>query len=133
MQPHELTADRICPHCGKVVSRGVQNLCNHCGLLVPEPVKRGRSRRPVARVASISAVLWVGVGLSLGYVAARLGAPAASGFLALLTGPVVFAVVGRRYALHGSGEWVRAAVALIVIMFVVVGVSTCGYAMLLYG
>jgi hypothetical protein len=68
----------------------------------------GRRRSPWVRTGLVAAILWVGLGLAVAFLSARAGAPTASGWLALLTGPVVLFIVGQRARVRGRGDWALA-------------------------
>jgi hypothetical protein len=65
-------------------------------------------RSPWVRTGFIAAVLWAAIGMVVAFLSAQTGAPTASGWLALLTGPVVLFIIGRRARIHGRGDWIRA-------------------------
>lgn len=65
-------------------------------------------RSPWVRTGLVAAILWVVIGLVVAFVSARVGAPTASGWLALFTGPVVLFIVGQRARVRGRGDWVLA-------------------------
>ena len=83
-------------------------------IVVPESTNVGwsppkeRGRPPWVRVGWASAALWVVVGLALAFLSDRAGQPTASGWLALLSGPAAFLIVGRLDKLRGRGNWIRA-------------------------
>jgi hypothetical protein len=81
----------------------------------------------------VSTVLGFVMGAALAFVSARLGAPTASGSVALLTFVLVFVLVGRRAGLREPGSWVRAGLLTIVLSCLVLWVGIAGYAMWLYG
>lgn len=68
----------------------------------------GRQRSRWVRTGLVSAALWAAIGGTVAFLSARAGAPMASGWLALLTGPVVLFVVGHRARVHGRGDWILA-------------------------
>jgi hypothetical protein len=70
--------------------------------------RRTEPRRAWLRVGSISAVLWIVLGLPIAYLSDRLGAPTWAGPLGLLSGPVILRIVGRRQGLHDSWAWTQA-------------------------
>lgn len=88
-------------------------------------------RRAWIQVGLISAVLWVVIGLVVGYVSTQLGTPTLSGWLALLTGPVVLRIVGRREHLDGSWAWTQAG--LFQLGVVILAVSVALYAAVVGG
>jgi hypothetical protein len=79
-------------------------------------------------------VLGLLIGSAVAFVTARVGAPTASGgALAWLAFAVVFVLVGRRAALHGWGNWVRAASLTIVMSVLVPGIAIFCYTIWTYG
>jgi hypothetical protein len=72
----------------------------------PAPAARRDSRW--VRTGLVAAVLWAAIGITVAFLSARAGAPTASGWLALLTGPVVLFVVGQRARVRGRGDWIAA-------------------------
>jgi hypothetical protein len=95
--------------------------------------EKRRRRGRIVRIALISAVLWVLLGLGLAFVSARLGYPTLSGYLAVLSGLLAVLIVGRRLGLKGSGDWIRAILLTVGIMWLVVGFASCAAAILIYG
>lgn len=92
---------------------------------VIEPV--GRDRSNWGRVALVSTLLSALVYLILTFAYAQSGHPTGSGYAAVWvsafwTWVVVFAIVGRRYKLRGRGNWIRAAVLPVAIIFIYGGV-----------
>jgi len=77
----------------------------------------------------VSATLWALIGFVAAFLSARAGAPTTSGWLALLTGPIVLLVVGRRGQLHGRGDWIRAG-SLELGTVVVLGIAAIFFATL---
>jgi hypothetical protein len=71
-----------------------------------EPTGRQRSRW--VRTGLVAAALWAAIGATVAFLSARAGAPTASGWLALLTGPVALLVVGQRARVRGRGDWILA-------------------------
>lgn len=82
----------------------------------------GRKRAWI-KVGLISAVLWVVIGLVVGYVSTHLGAPTLAGWLALLTGPVVLRIVGTREHLRGSWGWTQAGLFQLGVVILAVSVA----------
>ena len=81
----------------------------------------------------LTAVLWVVIGVALAWVSAQAGMPTASGWLALLSGPIALVVVGRRSQLRGLGDWVMATVIAIVAVMAVGGAGIFIWTILAYG
>jgi hypothetical protein len=65
-------------------------------------------RRAWLRVGSVSAVVWIVLGLAVAYLSDRLGAGAWSAPLALIAGPIILRVVGQRMGLRDSWAWTQA-------------------------
>jgi hypothetical protein len=84
-------------------------------------------------VGLATAVLWAVVGIALAFVFSHIGRPTLSGWAALLTGPVTLLNVGRRSKLHCRGNWTRAAVLAIGLIWIVGLVAIFVWAMAAYG
>jgi hypothetical protein len=74
---------------------------------------------PVLRVGLIAAGSWAVIGVVAAWLGAQIGSPTASGWLALLSGPLALFIAGRLNGLHGVGAWVRAGVIALVAVTVV--------------
>lgn len=89
---------------------------------LPEDRPTGR-RRAWLRVGLVSAALWIVIGLAVAYVGTRLGARTLAGWLALLTGPVVLRIIGRRQPLQDSWAWTQAGLLQLGVVILVVSVA----------
>jgi hypothetical protein len=85
------------------------------------------------RVGFATALLWALVGIALAFLLAQIGRPTLSGWAALLTGPVTLLTVGRRTKLHGRGNWTRATVLAIGLIWIVGSAAIFFWAMAAYG
>ena len=85
----------------------------------PPPDAHPRPR--AIRAGIIAAVLWCAIGVIAAWLSAQAGAPTASGWIALLSGPVALVLVGRRYDIHRLSDWTGAG---IVAVLVVVGIGS---------
>ncbi len=73
--------------------------------------------RPRAiRAGIIAAVLWVVIGLAAAWLGAQAGAPTASGWIALLSGPVALVAVGRRNGIRRWSDWTGAGVVAVLVV-----------------
>ncbi len=88
-------------------------------------------RRVWLRVGLISAALWVVIGLAIAYVSSLPGVPTVTGWLPVLTGPVVLRFVGRRQQLHDSWAWTQAGLLQLGVVILVISVTV--YAAVLGG
>lgn len=64
-----------------------------------------------------TAVLWVAIGLGVAWLSAQAGAPTASGWLALLSGPVALLIAGRIFNIRGPRDWIGVGAVGIVAVF----------------
>jgi hypothetical protein len=85
------------------------------------------------RAGLVAALLWIGLGLALAYAAARVGIPGASGWLAVVAGPVAIAIAGQRARLIATGDWVRAGALAVLIVTFSLMMFSCSSAMMKYG
>ena len=90
--------------------------------VTPAWVAPPASDRLWVRAGFVASLLWVVAGVGLAYVSAQAGKPTASGWLALLAGPVMLAIVGRRFRLRGWRDWLKAGLIAISAIVVVGGV-----------
>ncbi len=78
--------------------------------------------RPRAiRAGIIAAVLWCAIGLTAAWLSAQAGAPTASGWIALLSGPVALVLAGRFNDIRRLSDWTGAGV---VALLVVAGIGS---------
>ncbi|HEY8637096.1 MAG TPA: hypothetical protein VIL81_07505 [Candidatus Limnocylindrales bacterium] len=88
-------------------------------------------RRAWLRVGLISAVLWIVIGLAVAFVTSHLPGQTVTGWLPVLTGPVILRIVGRRQGLHDSWSWTQAGLLQLGVVILVISVAI--YAVVLGG
>ncbi len=72
-----------------------------------DPQMRGSQ---AMRVGFVAGVLWAVVGVTAAWLIAEAGLPGLATAVGVVTGLIALVVVERRYALHGVGQWVGAAI-----------------------
>ena len=85
------------------------------------------------RVGAASAVVWAVIGLALAWLAAQIGFPSTSGWLAIASAALALPLVGRYYRVREPGDWFVAALAMVVVGFLMFGVAAMILAMAAYG
>ncbi len=94
----------------------------------------GQDRSSWGRVSVVSTVLTATFYLVVTFLYVQSGHPTGSGYYALVSSifwawAVVFVIVGRRYKLRGRGNWIRAAVLPIAMIFIFGGLAFFSLAM----
>ena len=73
--------------------------------------------RPRAiRAGIIAAVLWCAIGLTAGWLIAQAGVPTASGWIALLSGPLALVLAGRTNDIRRLSDWTGAGVVAVLVV-----------------